>query len=150
MAATLTSILLHVTFSTKHREPLIPHDLLPELFQYIGGVCRDMKSPLLHAGGMPDHVHLLISLGKTELIAGVMLHAKRASSSWIKNARPGLATFAWQDGYFAFSVGHDDLEAVKTYFDRQEQHHQAKGFQEEVVAFLTKYGVAYDPAHLWD
>ena len=107
MAATLTSILVHVTFSTKHRQKLIPADLNPELFQYIGGVCRDLKSPLLHAGGTDDHVHLLVSLGKTESISDLMLHVKRASSVWIKNARPGLATFAWQDGYWARSCDPD-------------------------------------------
>lgn len=42
MASTLTSILVHVTFSTKNREPTIPADMLPDLFAYAGGVCRDM------------------------------------------------------------------------------------------------------------
>lgn len=149
MAATLTSILVHTTFSTRNREPTIPRDLLPDLFQYMGGVCRDLKSPLLCAGGMPDHVHLLISLGKTESIADVMMHAKRSSSAWIKNARPGLSTFAWQDGYFAFSVGHDAIDAVRTYFRGQEEHHRTRSFQDEILAFLAKYDVAYDPEYLW-
>src|SRR5262245_23733274 len=73
MATTLTSILVHATFSTKERRPIIPADLLPDLFAYGGGICRDMKSPLLHAGGVEDHVHLLLSLGKTEAISEVMM-----------------------------------------------------------------------------
>lgn len=150
MGATLTSILLHITFSTKGREPTIPLDLRPELFQYMGGVCRDMHSPLLHAGGVPDHVHLLISLGKSTAVADLMMHAKRSTSSWIKNQRPGLATFAWQDGYFAFSIGHDSIDAVRTYLDNQEEHHRTTGFKQEVLAFLTKYNVEYDAKYLWD
>lgn len=150
MAATLTSILLHVTFSTKHREPALPTDVLPDLFAYMGGVCRDMKSPLLHAGGVADHVHLLISLGKTTSCADLMMHAKRATSAWIKNARPGMAAFAWQDGYFAFSVGHDSVEAVRTYLDNQAEHHRERGFQEEMLGFLKKYKVEFDPKYLWD
>lgn len=150
MAATLTSILLHITFSTKHREPLLPRDVMPDLFQYMGGVCRDMHSPLLHAGGVADHVHLLVSLGKTTSVSDLMLHCKRATSLWIKNQRPGLARFGWQDGYFAFSVGHGSVDAVREYLDAQESHHQTKDFKEEVLAFLHKYEVEFDPKYLWD
>ncbi|MBS0197296.1 MAG: IS200/IS605 family transposase [Planctomycetes bacterium] len=150
MATTLTSILIHITYSTKNREPLIPTDLLPDLFAYSGGICRDLHSPLLHAGGVADHVHLLVSLGKTTSIADLMLHVKRGTSAWIKNQRPGLQTFAWQDGYFAFSIGHDSIDAVCAYFDRQAEHHKTTDFKSEVVAFLAKYKVSYDPRYLWD
>ena len=150
MATTLTSILLHVTFSTKHREPTILPGLLPDLYQYMGGVSRTMHSPLLHAGGVPDHVHLLVSLGKTTAVADLLMHVKRASSSWMKQQRADLAAFAWQDGYFAFSVGHDSIDAVRAYLDGQEEHHRTRDFKEEMIAFLTKYGIEYDPKYLWD
>lgn len=150
MAATLTSILIHATFSTKNRVPMIPLDLRSDLYAFIGGVCRDLKSPLRHAGGVEDHVHLLISLSKTLSIADLMMNTKRASSGWMKNQRPGLHTFGWQDGYFAFSVGHDSVDAVKAYFDRQEEHHKTVDFKQEVLGFLAKYEVEYDPDHLWD
>ena len=150
MATTLTSILVHFTFSTKNRQPMLPADVFPDLFAYMGGVCRDMKSPLLHAGGVADHVHLLVSLGKTTSCADLMLHVKRASSLWIKNARPGCAAFAWQDGYFGFSIGHDSVNDVRAYLDRQEEHHREHGFREEMLAFLKKYHVEYDPAYLWE
>ena len=150
MATTLTSILVHATFSTKHRQPLISLDLLPDLFAYGGGICRDMHSPLLHAGGVSDHVHLLIALGKTANIADVMMHLKRGTSSWMKNQRPNLQMFSWQDGYFAFSVGHDDVDAVRIYFDGQAEHHRRVEFKQEIMAFLAKYSVAHDPKFLWD
>ncbi len=150
MAATLTSILLHITFSTKHRERMIPLDLRPDLYRFIGGVCRDMHSPLLHAGGVEDHVHLLVSLSKTVTVSDLLLNVKRPSSTWAKNQRPGMHGFGWQDGYFAFSVGHDGIGAVRSYFDTQEEHHKAVGFQDEILAFLKKYHVEYDPRFLWD
>ena len=150
MAATLTSILVHIAFSTKHREPTIPRDLLPDLFQYMGGVCRTMHSPLLHAGGEPDHVHLLVSLGKTTSVADLMMHPKRATSSWMKQQRADTTAFAWQDGYFAFSIGQDSVDAVTAYLDSQEEHHRSRDFKEEMLAFLTKYRMEYDPQFLWD
>jgi REP element-mobilizing transposase RayT len=150
MATTLTSILIHAAFSTKNRDPLLPIDLLPDLFEYGGGICRDLHSPLLHAGGVTDHVHLLITLGKTTSIADLMMHLKRGTSTWIKNQRPGLQMFGWQDGYFAFSIGHDSIDAVRAYFDRQAEHHRHIDFKGEMTAFLAKYGVQHDPQYLWD
>ena len=150
MAATLTSILLHITFSTKHREPVLPQDVLPDLFQYMGGVCRDMQSPLLHAGGVADHVHLLVSLGKTVAVSDLLMNTKRATSIWLKGRHADLARFAWQDGYFCFSVGHDSINAVKAYLDSQEAHHRVCDFKQEVLAFLNKYGIEFDERYLWD
>lgn len=150
MAATLTSVLLHITFSTKHREPSIPVDLLPELFAYSGGICRDMQSPLLHSGGVADHIHLLVSMNKTLPVSELMLHVKRASSGWLKNQRAGLYAFAWQDGYFAFSIGHDSVDAVRAYFDRQAEHHRGVDYKGEMLGFLEKYRVPHDPRYLWD
>ena len=150
MAATLTSILLHITFSTKHRERSIPLDLRADLYRFIGGACRDMQSPLLHAGGVEDHVHLLIRLSKTVAVSDLLLNIKRPSSTWAKNQRPGMHLFAWQDGYFAFSVGHDSIGAIRAYMDNQEEHHKNVSFQDEMLAFLKKYEVDYDPRFLWD
>ncbi len=150
MAASLSSILLLVTFSTKHREPTIPVDLLPDLFAYAGGICRDLHSPLLHAGGVCDHVHLLISLGKTTATSDLMQQLKRATSAWIKNQRPGLQSFAWQDGYFAFSVGHSSLPAVRAYLDAQAQHHARSDYKSEILTMLEQYQVSYNPEYLWD
>lgn len=149
MAATLTNILLHVTYSTKHREPLIPLDLLPELFAYKGGICRDLNCVLLHAGGVADHVHLLVALNKTLALSDLMQHIKRGSSAWIKQRR-AFNTFAWQDGYFAFSLSHDHMPAVIAYLDNQQSHHAATDYKSEMLAFLSKYQIAYDPKYLLD
>lgn len=150
MASTLTSILIHATFSTKARQPLIASEIRPELLQYMGGVCRDMKCVLMHAGGVADHVHLLISLDKTVAVSDLMMHVKRASSAWMKNSRAGQHAFAWQEGYFAFSVGHDDVDRVRAYLDGQESHHAKVDFKTEITAFLKKYGVAFDPRYVWE
>lgn len=149
MASTLTSILVHATFSTKHREPMIPLDIRADIFAYMGGIARSLRSPLLHAGGVGDHVHLLINLGKTVAMADLMQEVKRGGSVWMKQ-QPGCTGFGWQDGYFAFSVGHDGVDAVRVYFDQQEEHHRTISFQSEVLAFFRKYGVEYDEQYVWE
>ena len=73
---------------------------------------------------------------------------KSSSSQWLKGR--GLADFAWQRGYGAFSVGPADLNALIAYIDAQKEHHAKQDFQDEFRAFLRKYGVEFDERYLWD
>ena len=64
MSQTLTSLLVHLIFSTKNREQLITPQMEPDLFAYIGGILKNHQSRLLDAGGTSDHIHLLVSQSK--------------------------------------------------------------------------------------
>ena len=147
MASTLTRNLLHVTFSTKRREPLIPASLEHDLYAYTGGICRNMNSWLIAAGSTSDHIHLLVVLAKTVSLSELMLNVKRDTSKWMKASAP---TFAWQDGYFAFSIGESGVEPLRTYFANQKEHHATRDFREEVRLFLSKYGMEWDERYVWD
>jgi len=39
--------------------------------------------------------------------------------------------------------------APKRCFARRKEKHRTVGFQQEFVAFLHKYGIEYDPEHIW-
>lgn len=54
MVQTLTRVLVHIVFSTKDRADLITPKMEPEVYRYIGGVCRGVNSPLLDAGALPS------------------------------------------------------------------------------------------------
>src|SRR5581483_7183988 len=118
------SVNLHLIFSTKHRDPLITADLQPRLFEYVGGILREQSSVLLAAGGMPDHVHLLVSLGKEISVAELLRLVKANSSKWVHDTYPSLRHFAWQSGYGAFSVSFSNLPVVKRYLANQAEHHR--------------------------
>ncbi|MCC6970142.1 MAG: IS200/IS605 family transposase [Phycisphaerales bacterium] len=150
MASTLTKLLVHVAFSTKHRTAIIPDSIEPELYAYIGGICRRMDSPLLAMNGTADHVHLLVSLAKTIALADLMLNIKRDSSKWLKDKDAAMSDFAWQQGYFAFSIGESSREALLTYIANQKQHHQSTDFRDEMRAYFRKYGIEWDELHVWD
>ncbi len=59
MPQSLSKILVHVIFSTKHREPLIAPNIRPRLHAYMVGILGNLKSPSLQTGGVDDHVHIL-------------------------------------------------------------------------------------------
>ena len=75
---------------------------------------------------------------------------KSHSSKWIKTKGEDFRNFYWQNGYGAFSVNSSEIEIVKNYIERQDEHHKTRTFQEEYLAFLKKYKVEFDDRYLWD
>ncbi len=76
-----------------------------------------------------------------------MRDLKKSSSAWVTE-EIGEVGFAWQEGYAAFTVSASASEAVWKYINGQEEHHRQKTFREELVEFLGKSGVKYDPRYL--
>jgi REP element-mobilizing transposase RayT len=148
MAQTLTSLLVHLIFSTKNRARLITPEVEPELFAYIGGILKNNQSRLL-AGGTSDHVHLLVSQSKNIAVSELLKDVKKDSSSWIKTQGREFRDFHWQDGYGAFSFGNHDLPALKRYVATQKEHHKKEPFQEELIRLLEESGIEYDERYLW-
>src|SRR5690349_1030271 len=98
MPQSLASLHVHIIFSTKNREPLITPDLAPRLYEYAAGIARAAGCRLILAGGMPDHVHMLVSFGRETSVAEFVRVVKANSSKWIHGTVPCLAGFAWQSG----------------------------------------------------
>ncbi len=137
MPQSLVKTLLHIIFSTKNRAALITPKIEPDLFKYMSGIIENNSSKLLLANGTSDHIHLLVSLGKTISVSELIGDIKRDSSKWIKLQDQSLADFYWQEGYGAFSVGYTQIEEVKTYIAAQKEHHAKVGFQNEFLYFLN-------------
>jgi len=140
----------HIIFSTKNRTPLIAPELAPRLYDYFGGIMKGQACALLTAGGMPDHVHLLVSLSREVSMADAVRVLKANSSKWIHETVSNLRQFAWQNGYAAFSVSYSNLGQVKQYLANQGEHHRVATFQEEFLAFLKRHNIQYDERYVWD
>ena len=59
-------------------------------------------------------------------------------------------SFAWQDGYSAFTVSASQLEPVRNYIRNQKSHHHSSDFKTELLGILDKHAVEYDDRYLWD
>jgi putative transposase len=149
MAQSLSQILLHLIFSTKDREPIVPAELQDELYRYLASACDAHASHAYRIGGMPDHVHIVCTLPRIVTVSKLLEEIKKSSSKWIKERDRRCAGFTWQSGYGAFSLGQSQLDAVIQYIERQKAHHAKKTFKEEFVEFLQKYKVDYDERYVW-
>ena len=104
MPQSLASILIHLIFSTKNREPFITPSIEPELHPYMAKILRALKSPSLSIGGTDDHAHILFSLARVIKIADLVEEVKTDSSKWIKTKGAEFRNFHWQKGYGAFRL----------------------------------------------
>ncbi len=150
MSHSFNSQLMHCVFSTKERRNLITSELAARLYPYIGGIARENKIKLLKIGGVPDHVHLLISLPSTVSISKAMQLIKGGSSKWVHDLFPEHRLFEWQQGYGAFSIGIGDVERTTDYIENQAEHHQKTDFKSEFLSFLKRHGIEYDERCTFD
>ena len=150
MPQSLSLILVHLVFSTKHREPYITPDIEPELHAYLAAVFRECHSPALTINGTENHVHGLFALSRTITVAELVEEIKKRSSKWVKTKGGLLRNFQWQAGYGAFSIGQSNVSALKRYIAEQKEHHRRRTFEEEYRSFLEKYGIDYDERYVWD
>jgi putative transposase len=102
----------------------------------------------LAAGGVADHVHVLLSLPATMSISKAMQLVKGNSSKWIHETFPELRSFAWQQGYASFSISVSAIEETRSYIRNQEKHHRTRTYREEVILFLKRHGLPFDDAML--
>jgi len=149
MSHTYTNILIHALFSTKDRHPWLLPEIRDEVFSYLGGTISELRGQSLLVNGPRDHVHMLFVQPRTLSIATVMEKIKAGSSGWIKERWPQRSHFGWQTGYAAFSVSKSQVDEVERYIRNQEEHHRKVSFQEELVAFLKKQGIEYDPRYVF-
>jgi putative transposase len=78
-----------------------------------------------------------------------MLKQKTESSKWIKNKKFCTATFAWQEGYGAFSYSKSHVQNVIRYIQNQEVHHKKQTFLEEYRQFLKAFDIEYDEQYIF-
>jgi putative transposase len=95
MGQSLVKNYLHIVFSTKHSQPLIHKPYNEELYNYLGGICRDLECYPVIVGGHIDHVHILCMLSKKIALMKLLEEVKSHSSKWMKPKAESLANFYW-------------------------------------------------------
>ena len=152
MPQSLAKNTIHLVFSTKNRQPWLKEALRPRISAYLAGIFQEWESPAIVIGGYDDHVHALFLLSKNHPLKKIVEEVKKGSSKWIKTLGSELADFSWQSGYGAFSVSESNVVDVKTYIERQAEHHRRITFQDELRHLLARHGITVDEVderYLW-
>lgn len=126
----------------RHRDPR-SHALV------LRGISKQLGCAPIVTGGIEDHVHLLARMSRTVTQAEWVKELKRVSNLWIKK-QFAIGDFEWQGGYADFSVSASNLDRVKKYIERQEEHHRKFSFQNELRSLLQKHHVEWNEKYVWD
>jgi REP element-mobilizing transposase RayT len=143
MPATYTRLVYHIVFATKGRVPVLTANVRQRVHEYIGGTVKGLNGVALAVGGTEDHVHVVVSLSATHCLADFVRELKKAASHWIRS-EIGMQSFAWQEGYGAFTVSNDVVPTAVAYVNDQEAHHRTEGSQAELLRLLRELGVEVD------
>ena len=150
MGSSLVKIDMHIIFHIKTTSPRLEPDDLERIWCYIGGIIRNIGGAVVQIGGVSDHIHILSSLPKNMSVVDFVKMIKVESSKWIKTIDDKYQSFAWQNGYGAFSVSPSVIPKVVEYIKNQQEHHRIKTFAEEYRTFLEAYGIEYDERYVFN
>ena len=149
MANTYTQIYVHYVFAVQNRLGLIQNRWRDELYKYMTGTISNKGHKLLQIGGMPDHIHTLVSMSPKQSPSDLMADVKRSSSLWINDKRLVMGKFSWQEGFGAFSYGKSQISNIANYIENQEKHHKKRTFMEEYLEFLKLFEIEYDEQYIF-
>lgn len=150
MPGTFSKIYIQVVFAVRNRAAMIEEAWEAQLYQYIGGIIRGHGQFALAINGMPDQIHILMSIKGSCCLSDLVREIKKSSGKFINDRRLTKVRFNWQSGYGAFSYGHSQLGQIMSYIDRQKEHHYKLKFKSEYTSFLKRFEIKYDPQYLFE
>ena len=131
---------LHFVWSTKDRHPYLKEEIRNRVLDHMRMNAREKGIHVDFINGYVEHIHCLISLGTDQTIEKVMQLIKGESSFWINKNKLTKTRFGWQDEYFVASVSESNLERVRKYIAKQEEHHRKVPFEQEFEDLLLRAG----------
>lgn len=132
----------HIVFRTYRSEPTIFEEHERELYAVIMKQTENLRAKLIRIGGMPDHIHLLVSLPSDLSVAKYVQDVKTFTSKWLRENHAFPNWNGWGKEYAAVSYCVRDKEMIVNYIMNQKEHHKKVNFEEEYRAFLIENGIA--------
>jgi putative transposase len=135
-SSTFYQLVFHFVWGTKNRLPLLTPTIEERLFPYIGFKCKEFGYFLHAINGAEDHVHLLLSLTPSILVADVAKNLKGSSSHYINKETNLDEVLYWQVGYGVVTLREAEIPKVIKYINNQKEHH----FSGDLLEMLEKLG----------
>lgn len=136
--------IIHVIWSTQNQKFIIPQQIINELCGYVSTVIKSKGGKLYLGGGHDNHLHCLLSLPPTISISTMMQFIKSSSSKWIKYQKPIDPQFSWENGYTAFSIQDDRVDAVYSYIKNEEKRHEKISYRDEILSVLRLQNIQFE------
>jgi len=132
-------VMIHAVWGTKNHYPFLTKAVKEKVISHIIENAKSKQIFIDKLNGHSEHLHCLFGLNADTSIAKTLQLLKGESAFWINKQQLTLSKFEWADEYFAVSVSESILDKVRTYIDRQEDHHKKVTFSQEYEDFISKY-----------
>lgn len=113
----------HIVWGTKNRLPLVESAWEADLYGYIWGKATALECIPHAINGIPDHIHVIISIPPKLSVATLIGQLKGASSHRVNEIFVTHQSFAWQAEYGVVSFSERSLSRVVNYVKNQKKHH---------------------------
>jgi REP-associated tyrosine transposase len=117
------AVFVHLIWATWDRAPLLIGAVQRNIYRSLEAKCSELGVEVLALGGIEDHVHLLVRLPTTLVVADLVKHLKGTSAHLIAQRLHPDQSFKWQGAYAAFSVSMSHLDRVARYIAGPREHH---------------------------
>ena len=118
------SIVYHIIFSTKGRQPFLHEELRKQVYHFIWNKCKRYGYFLHRIGGIEDHIHLLIYIPPSVSVSEAVGKLKGSSSYFVNQELAGRDTLYWQRGYGVITASEEKIQTVIDYIKNQKEHHK--------------------------
>ena len=112
----------HIVWTTEDRYSWITANIEDFAYRVLTSNCEEKGGQVFAINGMPDHIHVVVSIPPSISVASFVRDIKEASSSAICTEFD--MPFAWQQGYGVFSVSERTLKGAIEYVLRQKEYHR--------------------------
>ena len=120
---TFHKLYYHFVWATKRRMPLLDEPLGAHVRAAIVAKSAELGYGLIAVNSAADHMHLLVTLRPTLLVADVAKMLKGSSSHFANHVLKASDSLYWQEGYGVISLRESDLPVVVEHIRNQQAHH---------------------------
>ncbi len=139
MSQDFQSNLVHCVVAVAEGSPEIPFASATGLYSFLSDAAEESGAKQIVAGGIGDHIHMLLSLPPTSTLSTVIEQIKTITQRWIQYTFPGCKAFKWEKGYTTFSVGMSQVRETVAYIERQMECHRKIDYRKELALFGEAY-----------
>ena len=135
-----SGVYIHMVFTTKYNRGILDDSIRRKIFFHILENAKAKGINLVCLNGYTNHLHCLIRLGRELSISRTAQLIKGESSYWINQNKLLKQKFSWQDDYWVTGVEMKNVESVRQYILKQEEHHRRLSDEEVMKNFLRDHG----------
>ena len=138
------SLIYHIILRTAWSKRSISEQYERELYTYLYTFLTNKGGHVYRIGGMPEHIHILVSLPPSVCVSALVGEMKRCSHLFLKSERHKFPAFdGWSKSFGVFSHAFYEREKIVNYIRNQKEHHKRVSFEEELRTIFMEVGIEY-------